>query len=89
MNTTIIVTTLIATLVGLLLGTVVGYFYKWLLNFKRRETAKQESQIIIERAKNKLNLVTSDDLMKTYPNSKLEDVNIFCKKGPLLEAEKI
>jgi len=28
-------------------------------------------------------------LMKTYPNSKLEDINIFCKKGPLLEAEKI
>jgi len=43
----------------------------------------------IDGAKNKLNLVTSDDLMKTYPNSKLEDINIFCKKGPLLEAEKI
>ena len=42
----------------------------------------------IDGANNKLNLVTSDDLMKTYPNSKLEDVNIFCKKGPLLEAEK-
>ena len=35
----------------------------------------------IDGAKNKLNLVTSDDLMKTYPNSKLEDINIFCKKG--------
>ena len=43
----------------------------------------------IDGTKNKLNLVTSDDLMKTYPNSKLEDINIFCKKGPLLEAEKI
>jgi FkbM family methyltransferase len=43
----------------------------------------------IDGANNKLNLVTSDYLMKTYPNSKLEDINIFCKKGPLLEAEKI
>jgi len=39
----------------------------------------------IDGANNKLNLVTSDDLMKKYPNSKLEDINIFCKKGPLLE----
>ena len=33
----------------------------------------------IDGANNKLNLVTSDYLMKTYPNSKLEDINIFCK----------
>ena len=53
MNTTIIVTTLISTLVGLLIGTVVGYFYKWLLNFKRREQAKEEAQVIVDTAKNK------------------------------------
>ena len=53
MNTTIIVTTLISTLVGLLIGTVVGYFYKWLLNFKRREEAKEEAQVIVDTAKNK------------------------------------
>ena len=37
----------------------------------------------IDGANNKINLVTSDDLMKKYPNSKLEDINIFCKKGSL------
>jgi len=34
----------------------------------------------IDGANDKLNLVTLDYLMKTYPNSKLEDINIFCKK---------
>ena len=37
----------------------------------------------IDGANNKLNLVTTDDLMKKYPNPKLEDINIFCKKDPL------
>ena len=40
----------------------------------------------IDGANNKLNLATSDDLMKKYPNSKLEDINIFCKKGPLADS---
>lgn len=35
----------------------------------------------IDGVNNKLNLVTADDLMKKYPNSKLEDINIFCKKS--------
>jgi len=38
----------------------------------------------IDGTTNKLNLVTSDYLMKKYPNSKLEDINIFCTKEPLL-----
>jgi FkbM family methyltransferase len=40
----------------------------------------------IDGTNNKLNLATSDDLMKKYPNSKLEDINIFCKKGPLADS---
>lgn len=37
----------------------------------------------IDGTTNKLNLVTSDYLMKKYPNSKLEDINIFCTKNVL------
>ena len=39
----------------------------------------------IDGAKNKLNLATIEELMKKYPNPKLEDINIFCKKGSLAD----
>ena len=39
----------------------------------------------IDGANDKLNQVKYDDLMKKYPNSKLEDINIFCTKDTLLE----
>ena len=43
----------------------------------------------IDGANNKINLVTSDDLLKKYPNSKLEDINIFCKKGSLQDYDNL
>ena len=39
----------------------------------------------IDGEKNKLNLATIEELMKKYPNPKLEDINIFCKKGSLAD----
>ena len=43
----------------------------------------------IDGANNKINLVTTDDLLKKYPNSKLEDINIFCKKGSLQDYDNL
>ena len=39
----------------------------------------------IDGANNKLNVATIEELMKKYPNPKLEDINIFCKKGSLAD----
>jgi len=43
----------------------------------------------IDGANNKLNVATIEELMKKYPNPKLEDINIFCKKGSLADTNNL
>ncbi len=43
----------------------------------------------IDGANNEINLVTIDYLMKKYPNSKLEDINIFCTKDSLQDSDDL